>query len=174
MIRDALLSSDGKYRFKLYRQWVVPADKTICWIMLNPSSADAEIDDPTIRKCIRFSEIWGYHAMWVGNLNPYRTSDPLKIPKDESLTPIVNHGSAWQNRGCIWQIMDASDKIVVAWGTHGYNYVPPWIAEDRVIYCLGKTKFGYPKHPLYLKLDTELEVFGFSSEEIGLVGKEEQ
>lgn len=75
MEKTAIISEDEKYRYQLSRCW----DETkprILFIMLNPSTADANIDDPTIRRVISFAKSWGYGGVYVGNLFAFRSTDP--------------------------------------------------------------------------------------------------
>lgn len=64
MRRDAIISVCGKFRYVLEREWALHG-KTLTWCMLNPSTADALDDDPTIRKCIGFSKRWGFGSLVV-------------------------------------------------------------------------------------------------------------
>ena len=65
----------GNYRYLLWREWDSDR-KIVSFIMLNPSRADAEINDPTITRCINFAKSWGYGRLEVVNLFAYRTSHP--------------------------------------------------------------------------------------------------
>src|SRR6185369_17379869 len=71
----AVISKCGKYRYSLRREWIGGAG-TVCFIMLNPSTADASVDDPTIRRCIGFAQRWGYQILEVVNLYAYRATRP--------------------------------------------------------------------------------------------------
>lgn len=79
MKKHATLSDCGKYRYWLERSWEETGKGFVNWIMLNPSTADAEIDDQTIRKCIGFSKLWGYDGMHVVNLFAFRATDPESL-----------------------------------------------------------------------------------------------
>jgi len=59
---STIISPCGKYRYLLERKWGIGLP-CVTWIMLNPSTADAEKDDPTIRRCIGFSKAWGYGSL---------------------------------------------------------------------------------------------------------------
>ena len=158
MKRSADISDCGRYRWWLRRDWGGPLlpQKIVTWIMLNPSKADGEQDDPTIRRCIGFSRQWGYTALSVRNLFPWRATDPRELFTAESVTG-GRRGDA--------EILAArsADLIVVAWGAN----VP--FGRDRQVldmlagvplFCLGKTKGGHPRHPVRLSSQTALEPFG--------------
>lgn len=155
MIRDALISDCGKYRYRLFRMWGAANEPTILWVMLNPSTADASIDDPTIRRCIAFSKAWGYGSMFVGNAFAFRATDPSAL---DGLTLVE---AAGPEQHIHLRDMAAKSRLtVVAWGTRGPRWVPEEIkAADSSVWCLGTTKEGYPKHPLYVKGDTTLQRF---------------
>jgi hypothetical protein len=77
MTATAVLSDCGTYRYRLGRRWAEgPVD---VWIMLNPSTADATVDDRTIRRCMEFSRRWGAGALVVGNLFALRATDPAEL-----------------------------------------------------------------------------------------------
>jgi hypothetical protein len=73
--RGALLSEDGRYRYRLWRLWDDLAPVMV-WVMLNPSTADADLDDPTIRKCIGFAKANRHGGIIVVNLFAWRATDP--------------------------------------------------------------------------------------------------
>jgi len=152
--KDAILSEDGAYRYMLTRTWnsIRPAD---VWVMLNPSIADATIDDPTIRRCIGFSKGWGAGGITVVNLFALRATNPKELLK--ATDPIGP-----ENDRYLRQAFDAAriagGRVVAGWGAHG-------MAERRaqqvraltsgMIECVGVTGSGAPKHPLYVKGDTQ-------------------
>jgi hypothetical protein len=115
--------------------------------MLNPSTADDKFEDATIRRCIAFSDRWGYSALYVGNLNPYRSTNP-------NLVEAMDEHIALYNTNHLIEMVHLSDKIVCAWGTMGVLRPPAFLGYNT--WHLGLTKGGYPKHPLYLSNDTTL------------------
>lgn len=145
---SATISACGQYRYDLWRTWN-PAWPLMAFIMLNPSTADAEIDDPTIRRCIQFAKDEGCGRIVVGNLFAYRSTDPAALKLCSA--PI---GPA--NDTMLESIMNAADIIVCAWGAHGKfrnrgDIVLRQIkARGKVPHCLRLTKRGQPEHPLYL------------------------
>ena len=150
----AVFSSDNVYRYLLRRVW---GDATIVnWIMLNPSTADHQVEDPTIRRCIRYSRDWGYGGIVVTNLFAYRATSPKEL-RDRQVSPV---GQA--NDIAIRQVVRAADLIVCGWGRDGslyerdrhvFNLLP---LGRRTVKCLGVTRDGSPRHPLYLPKKTEL------------------
>ena len=77
MQRDALFSPCGTYRYRLTRRWA--EGPAVAFIMLNPSTADGSVDDPTIRRCIGYGQSWGYGALAVGNLYAFRATEPQEL-----------------------------------------------------------------------------------------------
>lgn len=151
MEMGATFSLCRKYRYDLWRIWA--KRKPMCsFIGLNPSTATETEDDPTVRRCINFAKKWGYGGMFMLNLFGYRATNPDDMKRqDDPVGP--------DNDKVILQRMSESGLIVVAWGVHGkhngrdasfLNWVKP-----IELHCLGTTKRGFPKHPLYLekKLD---------------------
>ena len=144
-ISGATVSNDEKYRYTLWRTW--DKDKpVVMFIMLNPSTADAKKDDPTIRKCMAYAKAWGYGALIVGNLYAFRTKDPELLTYEED--PIGPHCDSW-----LYTLSKMSDLRVAAWG----NKI---LSKKRVeqvkgivshLYYLELSKRGNPKHPLYLR-----------------------
>lgn len=155
--RDAVISSCGKYRYMLRRTWDEKKPRAL-FVMLNPSTADASIDDATIRSCIRLSKSWGHGSFEVVNLFAFRSTDPhnLKLAGD----PV---GS--DNDLAIESAKHRCDVAICAWGAHQMaerraSHVAGLLRSGRpAIFCLGRTKAGHPKHPLYIKTGTALEAF---------------
>lgn len=114
--RGAVLSSDGRYRYSLYRRW----DRTLpmaCFVMLNPSIADADVDDPTIRKCMGFATRWGAGGIRVVNLYPWRATKPRDLPAGPETggerEPLAIEP---RNDGAIRSAAFNAGWIVAAWG----------------------------------------------------------
>lgn len=156
---DALLSPDGRYRYRLTRRW--DDGPTAVWIMLNPSTADASDDDPTIRRCITFSQREGCGSLIVVNLCAYRATDP------KALMQAGREGIDIQGPGNADHLQAALSEgsfTVAAWGAHAAHraiapHTPARIVVHRPMQCLGRTQAGHPRHPLYVRGDQPLEVF---------------
>lgn len=155
--RDAVISDCGKYRYLLRRTWDHGKPRAL-FIMLNPSTADAEIDDATIRSCIRLSKGLGYGSFEVVNLFAFRATDPSELQQaDDPIGP--------RNDEKIEAALLRCDLAICAWGAHQMaesrgRAVRSMIRTHRpAVFCLGKTKAGAPKHPLYIKSGTPLEVY---------------
>lgn len=121
------------------------------WIMLNPSTADAHKDDPTILRCIRYSKQWNFDELFVVNLFPLRASHPTDcrrwVTEDpEASSAIFNNVALIQDRA-----RDAL-SIIAAWGAGSWYQAQAGVVELALkrypLYCLGKTQSGAPKHPL--------------------------
>lgn len=157
MERGAWLSHCGRYRYNLRRVWDA-ARPRVCFVMLNPSTADAEQDDPTIRRCIRFARDWGYGSLEVVNLSPVRSPKPDDIAR---LWPERTHYQT--NRGEIAAACKRADLVVLAWGAHKLAKLPsmshgldvPWDTAT----VLGLNRNGSPKHPLYVRADKRPEAW---------------
>lgn len=157
--RHAWLSDDGLYRYMLLHVW----DRytfPICWIMLNPSTADAKQDDATIR-CVTFwSRKLGAGAFMVVNLFALRSTDPKAL--FGALDPIGP-----RNHEFVRAALNTCPMVVCAWGATSVpevgaaESVLEQLRADQgtVVLCLGKTKDGRPRHPLYVKRSTVPEPF---------------
>ena len=147
--RSADISNDKKDRFSLSRIWDSKKPKAL-YIMLNPSYADDESDDPTIRRLIFFSKKFKFGGFYVTNLFSQITPYPKELNMDNK--------SKKKNLKIISELIKKSDLIVYAWG----NLVSEPIELRKLIespLCFGINKNGTPKHPLYLRSDTKLQDF---------------
>ena len=144
MLSSANFSRCRTYRYALRRQWN-PRGPIVLFVGLNPSTADETADDPTIRRCVGFARDWGFSAMVMANLFAYRATDPrdLRVTHD----PIGPRNNWW-----LASLPNQVDLVVAAWGIHGTlldRDETVLRSLDRVC-CLGRTKAGHPRHPLYL------------------------
>ena len=148
---SAVISDCGKYRYTLTRKW--GDGPTVLWVMLNPSTADAENNDPTIRRCVGFSQREGFGSLIVENLYAYRATDPRALAK---ISAIEAYGPENFSRTVI--SVACAALVICAWGTLGGSRVPNSL-KSVSLFCLGRTKHGSPKHPLYVAKNTPLEIF---------------
>lgn len=151
----AVFSDDKQYRYKLTRRWA-PGGAWCTFIMLNPSTATATENDATIRRCIGFSQLWGYQALHVLNLYAHRSRDPKQLLLvDDPVGPDNDRWIKTYTRHH-WR---TGDLMVAAWGNNA--------RDDRVdevlrlmghmraqLKCLGISGQGAPKHPLRLSGST--------------------
>ena len=176
---DAGISSDGLYRYWLTRDWSRQAfnpgmmhrwereDMKLPFVMFNPSTANADVDDPTIRRCIGFAKAWGYGGIQVVNLFAYRSTDPRVIPTFppwHAIGALAADGTANVKDRFIANMARHSaflgfPKVVCAWGALAKGHGPRVSRVLEIIklaggvpQCLGTTKEGFPRHPLYVPL----------------------
>lgn len=157
MRRSAIISDDQLYRYTLARRWSDDESAFATFVMLNPSTADALVDDPTITRCIGFAKSWDMGALHVLNLYALRSVDPKVLwtaedpvgPKNDDY--LTRHANIALATG--W-------PLVAGWGANAKpDRVEAVLAllGENTLQCLGTTKAGAPRHPLYLKADTPLE-----------------
>lgn len=146
----AELSTCGQYRYVLRRRWGI-GGRPVLFVALNPSTADAEQDDNTVRRMMRFAEVWGWPAMELVNLYAYRATDPRALVNaDDPVGP--------ENNRTIAAAAERAAIVIACWGSmevprfrdradvvHGML-----LRADATIRCLGVNKDGAPKHPLYV------------------------
>lgn len=152
----AVLSSDGVYRYTLTRlvdpELLGPYRGTVNFVMLNPSTADAQVDDPTVRKCMGFAGRWGFQRLVVTNLYALRATDSTKLLDHRDP---VGPG----NDAAIREAAEIADLVLVAWG----NGPGPSLHLERraehvagliqkPLFCIEKNlATGTPRHPLYIQ-----------------------
>lgn len=144
--RSAEISECGQYRYGLHRTWSGGGNgKVCCFIMLNPSKADADIDDPTIKRCMAFTQAWGYSTLSVLNLFAFRSTNPAGL-----LTVADPVGP--KNDAAIVAAKTA-DLVIAAWGgkvPYKRDEAVLKLLEGKPLYCLCVGKKGSPWHPLYV------------------------
>lgn len=152
------ISDDGLYRYLLWREWDRTKDSMV-WVMLNPSTADAQVNDPTITRCIGFAKREGCGGIVVLNLFALRATDPLEL-LDHPIPEGPRNSEVWR------QVLDYYHRgpIVAGWGAMANRLndrgIFSWslVSEDTSTWrCLGRTKDGSPRHPLYLPSQQPLE-----------------
>ncbi|WP_426291211.1 DUF1643 domain-containing protein [Sphingomonas sp. TWP1-3-1] len=161
----AHLSPCGTFRYWLARQWTDGATR-LPIIMLNPSTADAENDDPTIRRCIALARREGFGGIHVFNLFAFRATSPddMKAVAD----PVGPLNDYWLGQA-LRAAAIARVPVLAAWGAHGghrtrANYVRGMAQlHGAELVCLGTTAAGHPRHPLYVKGDQPLVAMSWSA-----------
>jgi len=143
MKASAVLSACGKYRYELHRVWD-RSKAAVLFIGLNPSTADAQIEDNTSRVCIGYAKKWGYGSLLIGNLFAFRSTDPqaLKVAIDP-VGPM--------NDKHLKRLHSLAALTVCAWGNPG-----AFRGRDKTVlnlianpHCLVQLRSGRPGHPLY-------------------------
>ena len=149
--QSATISEDQQYRYSLTRK-VSDGERLVLFVGLNPSTADAKLDDPTIRRCVGFAKLWGFSWLLMGNVYAFRSTDP------KSLQTVKNPVGP-RNRDELDKMMAVSELVIVAWGnnplTAEAKEIANWVVKQDKVKCLGQNKNGTPKHPLYLAASTE-------------------
>lgn len=149
MRKSAYITFCGTYRYALGRVWWSELlDEKAClinFIGLNPSTADANLDDPTIRRCIGFTKAWGYNGFAMTNLFAFRATQPEDMKK--AADPIGPENDRW-----LRLISKNSALNVACWGTDGtfMNRADEVKKIVSNLHCIRHTKDGHPEHPLYL------------------------
>jgi hypothetical protein len=140
----ALFSPCRTYRYTLWREWGGSAGYAM-FVGLNPSAADETVDDPTIRRCMAFAQLWGYSALCMTNLFAYRATLPsvMKAAAD----PVGP-----ENDRYLQLLARKAGVVVVAWGVHGTHRGRALQVQHLLpqLHYLRLTHAGHPGHPLYL------------------------
>lgn len=163
--RGATLSDDRRHRFSLTRRWDTEGPEFV-FVGLNPSTADEENDDPTIRRLVDFARQRDCASLAVVNLYSRITPHPAYLQRLRS----DDRGDSPTNDAAIQAATHGSGTrfVVLGWGAHGHNF------EERVehvlvqlahldLLCFGTTSTRQPKHPLYLARSTPLTLYRTSS-----------
>lgn len=160
MDKKAVISECKKYRYSLSRVWDQEKPK-VMFVMLNPSTADAYNDDPTIRRCIGFAKAWGYGGLIVCNLLAFRATNPKELLNQGDMFDVVGPDNIWHLR----KNSDEADKIICAWGNGDIlkkvfkGSTTRYFTDTFLGFALNRLHFldisnkGIPKHPLYLPKD---------------------
>ncbi len=170
---SATISDCGRYRYDLDRETGEGAG-SVLWVMLNPSTADATNPDPTITRCIGFTKRWNFARLKVVNLFAYRSAYPEDLRTASDIVDL-------RNIKTLLDEVSVHDRVVFAWGG-GLKYAgtKKWMADyaARIFQdaqCFGLNGDGTPKHPLYLKYETELVPYTWAQSEgreiTGVIGE---
>jgi hypothetical protein len=147
---DATFSPCMTWRYALTRTWV-PELPPLVVVGLNPSTATAELDDRTIRKCIYFAMQWRYGGLVMLNIFAFRSRDPKVMRK--AVDPIGPENDAYLLK------LTEGRRVLCAWGTNG-----DFMERDRAVLkllagrdlvALRLSDEGFPWHPLYIPNDTK-------------------
>ncbi len=133
-----------QYRYALWRIWDSSLP-TVTFIGLNPSTADALKDDPTLLRCIGFAKDWGCGGVYTANLFAWRATDPKEMKAARS--PVGP-----ENNRMLLELAAKSEKVIAAWGNDG-----AWLDRASAVkallpnlYYLKMNRSGQPAHALYL------------------------
>ena len=149
-------SSCRAYRYTLVREWDRSLGR-VCFCMLNPSTADAQKNDPTVRRTVGFALDWGYGSIEVVNVFALRSTNPRGLY--EAIEPVGRGNDAALRRA-----FRRADRVVAAWGNHaglgGRSARVRGILHSCGVeaLCFGETGAGEPRHPLYVARDAALVV----------------
>lgn len=154
MNKGAVFSPCERYRYLLWRIWD-PVKPLLFMVMMNPSTADADSNDPTVERCQRRAAANEYGGLVVLNSMAYRSTDPSVLP---DMWPADRFGP--DNAGYLTRALDlaaiGAGDVCCGWGEPGHRLAPyAWFATQAhrrgvPLYCLGKNQSGAPKHPLYI------------------------
>lgn len=159
VVRSASISPDGIYRYSLTRCWDMASPKFLPFIMLNPSTADADVDDPTIRRCVGLARSHGYTGVLVWNLYAYRTKSPPAMFLAARHADIVGPDTDALLEAGLLMCRDLGRPVVAAWGANARLERVEQVLKmggSETLHYLALTNSGAPRHPLYLPSDCEL------------------
>lgn len=155
----ASISTCRQYRYSLWRRWGGDfEDKFVLFLGLNPSTADGDVDDATIRKCVEFADQWGFKKLCMANLFAFRATQPTDMKK--ALDPVGP-----MNDAQLKTLLEDAALVVCAWGNDGKHLQRDdkvtAILQSRasVVKCFQLNSNGTPKHPLYVAYGTPLIPF---------------
>lgn len=140
----AAFSRCRHYRYALWRHWG-EGGRRVLFVGLNPSTADARRDDPTMRRCRGFATDWGFDGMLVGNLFAWRATRPRDLWR--SPDPVGPRNDHWLGR-----LVREAELVVACWGNGGRRQGRDAAFARRfgALHCLETNADGAPTHPLYL------------------------
>ena len=154
---SAVISPGGDWRYQLERVWD-ESRPTINVVGLNPSTADAKDDDPTIAKLTRMAKAWGYGSLVMTNLFAYRATDPKELAREArkyTSSVLSFRVTGPDNDEWLRDSARGATTTLAAWGANGHilgrdEEVITLLQSIRAIHALKVTQSGRPYHPLYL------------------------
>lgn len=153
----AQFSDDGVYRYSLTRRWAAEGPQCLI-LMLNPSTADETEDDATVRRCAGFARRLDSSGLCIANLYALRATDPRRLWTSPDPVGPDNDAHLAQ---AIETAISSGGRIIAAWGAHGradrVQVVLDLVGAGAQLWCLGVTKGGAPRHPLYLRSDATVQ-----------------
>ncbi len=180
-LAGATISPCGKYRYVLWRKFKT-VGRRILWNCLNPSWADGSIDDPSLGRMMSFSKREGASEIYVCNFCAYRTSKPAELYRAAKSGFDVEGP---ENKRHIAEMLKTCDMCIVGWGNaralrgqsekiskHSPESMMEFIKDQNVnkipIMCLGTTKHGHPRHPLFVPASRKLVPFDYKTQDEGV------
>lgn len=151
----ALFNAERTHRYQLWRAW--GTGLRLGWLMMNPSTADERLPDPTIRRCLGFAHTWGFEGIEVFNVATFRTPSPDVMVAADRAGVDVFHRT--ERDAAIRAALPTLGRVIVAWGacpltcTEAPHVVG--LLTGVEVMTLGRTKAGHPKHPLYARGDLQ-------------------
>jgi hypothetical protein len=151
VLRDAEFSPCRLYRYRLRAVWDRDLAR-VAFVMLNPSTADENVLDPTLRRCLGFAQAWGFGGFEIGNLFAFRSTDPLALHVVPD--PVGPDNNRW-----LQEIARACEIVVCGWGNMARvvsfrdDTVRRLLAPIRPLAYLRLNARGQPAHPLYQPKD---------------------
>ncbi|MBN9562787.1 MAG: DUF1643 domain-containing protein [Alphaproteobacteria bacterium] len=161
---SAVISTCGSYRYLLRRTWDQTLPSYVLG-MLNPSTADAEVDDPTITRSVRRAASLGHGSLVVWNIYAFRATDPAKLRQAHD--PVGPDNARWI-RTALMECSSGGGTAVVGWGGNAVDTKTVAAACAVAVelgvnlLCLGITKDGHPRHPLYVSYEAVLQPWRFA------------
>lgn len=146
----AFFSDDRRYRYVLWRRWNIDGP-VMMFVGLNPSTANEKFDDPTIRRCIGFARAHGAAGVIVSNLFAFQATKPRDLFAEPE--PVGSDADAWLGAAA-----EVASSTIACWGAHGCHQdrASEVLHVLRDPLCFGVTLHGEPRHPLYLRGDSQL------------------
>ena len=169
IFKSACMSACGTFRYRLERRW--GDGPALLYIMLNPSTANSEVDDPTIRRCQHFALAHRFDALEVVNLFAFRATKPADLRR-------AGYPVGRANDQHIVQAAAVSGAVCLAWGASAgspevaqrVNALLPMLRQHMQLQCLHITRSGHPGHPLMLRNDCRLQPFSLDAIDAAMHG----